>query len=77
MSQKRLAMWLPSPETLSKALDEVGVIYLALAPCTGYALHYPALKLWGIPTIMNLVGPLLIQDLETQLYRRIARDCRA
>ena len=58
-----------SPETLSKALDEVVWPLSLPKPCTQLCvLSVQPAKLLGIPTIMNLVGPLANPlDLETQL----------
>ena len=58
-----------SPETLSKALDEVGLAFI-FAQTMHPAMRFigPARRALGIPTIMNLVGPLANPlDLETQL----------
>ncbi len=58
-----------TPETLSKALDEVGLAFI-FAQTMHPAMRFigPARKALGIPTIMNLVGPLANPlDLETQL----------
>ena len=58
-----------SPETLSKALDEVGLAFI-FAQTMHPAMRFigPARQAMGIPTIMNLVGPLANPlDLETQL----------
>lgn len=58
-----------SPETLSKALDEVGVAFI-FAQTMLPAMRFigPARQVLGIPTIMNIVGPLANPlDLETQL----------
>ena len=58
-----------SPETLSKALDEVGLAFI-FAQTMHPAMRFigPARQALGIPTIMNLVGPLANPlDLETQL----------
>lgn len=57
------------PETLSKALDEAGLAFI-FAQTMHPAMRYigPARQALGIPTIMNLVGPLANPlDLETQL----------
>ena len=58
-----------SPEILSKALDEVGLAFI-FAQTIHPAMRFigPARQALGIPTIMNLVGPLANPlDLETQL----------
>ena len=58
-----------SPETLSKALDKVGLAFI-FAQTMHPAMRFigPARQALGIPTIMNLVGPLANPlDLETQL----------
>lgn len=58
-----------SPETLSKALDEVGLAFI-FAQTMHPAMRFigPARRSLGIPTIMNIVGPLANPlDLETQL----------
>ena len=58
-----------TPETLSKALDEVGLAFI-FAQTMHPAMRFigPARQAMGIPTIMNLVGPLANPlDLETQL----------
>ena len=58
-----------SPDTLSKALDEVGLAFI-FAQTMHPAMRFigPARQAMGIPTIMNLVGPLANPlDLETQL----------
>lgn len=58
-----------SPETLSKALDEVGLAFI-FAQTMHPAMRFigPARRVLGIPTIMNIVGPLANPlDLETQL----------
>lgn len=58
-----------SPETLSKALDEVGLAFI-FAQTMHPAMRFigPARRALGIPTIMNIVGPLANPlDLETQL----------
>ena len=49
-----------SPETLSKALDEVGLAFI-FAQTMHPAMRFigPARQAMGIPTIMNLVGPLV------------------
>lgn len=57
------------PETLSQALDEAGLAFI-FAQTMHPAMRYigPARQALGIPTIMNLVGPLANPlDLETQL----------
>ncbi|BAQ25091.1 anthranilate phosphoribosyltransferase [Streptococcus troglodytae] len=57
------------PEILSKALDEVGLAFI-FAQTMHPAIRYidPARQALGIPTLMNLVGPLANPlDLETQL----------
>ena len=56
-------------ETLSRALSEVGLAFI-FAQTMHPAMRYigPARKALGIPTIMNLVGPLANPlDLESQL----------
>lgn len=58
-----------SPETLSKALDKVGLAFI-FAQTMHPAMRFigPARRALGIPTIMNIVGPLANPlDLETQL----------
>ncbi|MGT2929789.1 anthranilate phosphoribosyltransferase [Streptococcus dentasini] len=58
-----------SPETLAKALDQVGLAFI-FAQSMHPAMRFigPARKVLGIPTVMNLVGPLANPlDLETQL----------
>ncbi|WP_423216541.1 anthranilate phosphoribosyltransferase [Streptococcus equinus] len=58
-----------APATLSKALDEVGLAFI-FAQSMHPAMRFigPARKVLGIPTIMNIVGPLANPvDLETQL----------
>ena len=58
-----------SPETLSKALDEIGLAFI-FAQTMHPAMRFigPARRALGIPTIMNIVGPLANPlDLETQL----------
>ena len=58
-----------SPEILSKALDEVGLAFI-FAQTMHPAMRFigPARQAMGIPTIMNLVGPLANPlVLETQL----------
>lgn len=58
-----------SPEALSKALDEVGLAFI-FAQTMHPAMRFigPARRALGIPTIMNIVGPLANPlDLETQL----------
>ena len=58
-----------TPATLSKALDEVGLAFI-FAQSMHPAMRFigPARKVLGIPTIMNIVGPLANPvDLETQL----------
>lgn len=58
-----------SPETLSKALDEVGLAFI-FAQTMHPAMRFigPDRRALGIPTIMNIVGPLANPlDLETQL----------
>ena len=58
-----------SPETLSRALDEVGLAFI-FAQTMHPAMRFigPARQALGIPTVMNLVGPLANPlDLETQL----------
>ena len=67
-----------SPETLSKALDEVGLAFI-FAQTMHPAMRFigPARQALGIPTIMNLVGPLANPlDLETQLMGSIVWNCR-
>lgn len=58
-----------SPEILSRALDEVGLAFI-FAQTMHPAMRFiaPARRILGIPTIMNIVGPLANPlDLETQL----------
>lgn len=58
-----------SPETLTKALDEVGLAFI-FAQTMHPAMRFigPARQALGIPTVMNLVGPLANPvDLDTQL----------
>lgn len=58
-----------TPATLSRALDEVGLAFI-FAQSMHPAMRFigPARKVLGIPTIMNIVGPLANPvDLETQL----------
>lgn len=58
-----------NPAILSKALDEVGLAFI-FAQSMHPAMRFigPARKVLGIPTIMNIVGPLANPvDLETQL----------
>ncbi|MGT2960421.1 anthranilate phosphoribosyltransferase [Streptococcus caballi] len=58
-----------TPETLSKALKEVGLAFI-FAQTMHPAMRFigPARQALGIPTIMNLVGPLANPiDLDTQL----------
>ena len=58
-----------TPATLSRALDEVGLAFI-FAQSMHPAMRFigPARKILGIPTIMNIVGPLANPvDLETQL----------
>ncbi|WP_107849251.1 anthranilate phosphoribosyltransferase, partial [Mycobacterium tuberculosis] len=58
-----------SPETLSKALDKVGLAFI-FAQTMHPAMRFigPARQALGIPTIMNLTGPLIHpMALETQL----------
>ncbi|WP_420543839.1 anthranilate phosphoribosyltransferase [Streptococcus equinus] len=58
-----------TPVTLSRALDEVGLAFI-FAQSMHPAMRFigPARKVLGIPTIMNIVGPLANPvDLETQL----------
>ena len=58
-----------SPEILSKALREVGISFV-FAQTVHPAMRYiaPARQALGIPTIMNIVGPLANPlNLETQL----------
>lgn len=58
-----------TPATLSRALDEVGLAFI-FAQSMHPAMQFigPARKVLGIPTIMNIVGPLANPvDLETQL----------
>lgn len=58
-----------TPATLSRALDEVGLAFI-FAQSVHPAMRFigPARKVLGIPTIMNIVGPLANPvDLETQL----------
>lgn len=57
------------PEVLAKALDQVGMAFI-FAQTMHPAMRYigPARKALGIPTVMNLVGPLANPvDLETQM----------
>ncbi|WP_423215288.1 anthranilate phosphoribosyltransferase [Streptococcus equinus] len=58
-----------TPATLSRALDEVGLAFIfAQSMHPAMRLIGPARKVLGIPTIMNIVGPLANPvDLETQL----------
>ncbi len=64
-----------SPEVLARALDEVGLAFI-FAQTMHPAMRFigPARRALGIPTIMNLVGPLANPvDLESQmmgLYRQ-------
>lgn len=58
-----------TPATLSRALDEVGLAFI-FAQSMHPAMRFigPARKVLGIPTIMNIVGPLANPvNLETQL----------
>jgi len=58
-----------TPATLSRALDGVGLAFI-FAQSMHPAMRFigPARKVLGIPTIMNIVGPLANPvDLETQL----------
>ncbi|MCR5492045.1 MAG: anthranilate phosphoribosyltransferase [Streptococcus sp.] len=58
-----------TPAILSRALDEVGLAFI-FAQSMHPAMRFigPARKVLGIPTIMNIVGPLANPvDLETQL----------
>ena len=58
-----------TPATLSRALDEVGLAFI-FAQSMHPAMRFigPARKVLGLPTIMNIVGPLANPvDLETQL----------
>lgn len=58
-----------TPATLSRALDEVGLAFI-FAQSMHPAMRFigPARKVLGIPTIMNIVGPLANPvDLKTQL----------
>ena len=58
-----------TPATLSRALDEVGLAFI-FTQSMHPAMRFigPARKVLGIPTIMNIVGPLANPvDLETQL----------
>ena len=68
-----------SPETLSKALDEVVWPLSLPKPCTSYAFYRSSRQALGIPTIMNLVGPLANPlDLETHSWALscgITRNC--
>ena len=67
-----------SPEILSKALDEVGLAFI-FAQTMHPAMRFigPARQALGIPTIMNLVGPLANPlDLETQLMGSIVWSCK-
>lgn len=58
-----------SPDVLAKALDEVGLAFV-FAQTMHPAMRFigPARQALGVPTVMNLVGPLANPvDLETQL----------
>lgn len=71
-----------SPEVLNKALKEVGLAFI-FAQSMHPAMRFigPARQSLGIPTIMNLVGPLANPlDLETQLmglYRQELQETLA
>ena len=63
-------------ETLSRALDEVGLAFI-FAQTMHPAMRYigPARKALGIPTVMNIVGPLANPlDLESQLMGLYRKD---
>lgn len=65
-----------APETLSRALDEVGLAFI-FAQTMYPAMRYigPARKALGIPTVMNIVGPLANPlDLESQLMGLYRKD---
>ncbi|MGV3125910.1 anthranilate phosphoribosyltransferase [Streptococcus orisratti] len=65
-----------APETLSRALDEVGIAFI-FAQTMHPAMRYigPARKTLGIPTVMNIVGPLANPlDLESQLMGLYRKD---
>ena len=65
-----------APETLAQALQEVGLAFI-FAQTMHPAMRFiaPARKTLGIPTIMNLVGPLANPlDLETQLMGLYSED---
>lgn len=65
-----------APETLSRALDEVGLAFI-FAQTMHPAMRYigPARKALGIPTVMNIVGPLANPlDLESQLMGLYRKD---
>ena len=58
-----------APEKLAQVLDETGIAFL-FAQKMHPAMRYisPARQALGIPTVMNLIGPLTHpMDLETQL----------
>ena len=58
-----------APEKLAQVLDETGIVFL-FAQKMHPAMRYisPARQALGIPTVMNLIGPLTHpMDLETQL----------
>ncbi|MGE9833764.1 anthranilate phosphoribosyltransferase [Streptococcus orisratti] len=65
-----------APENLSRALDEVGLAFI-FAQTIHPAMRYigPARKALGIPTVMNIVGPLANPlDLESQLMGLYRKD---
>lgn len=65
-----------APKTLSRALDEVGLAFI-FAQTMHPAMCYigPARKALGIPTVMNIVGPLANPlDLESQLMGLYRKD---
>lgn len=65
-----------APENLSRALDEVGLAFI-FAQTMHPAMRYigPARKTLGIPTVMNIVGPLANPlDLESQLMGLYRKD---
>ncbi|MGT2737275.1 anthranilate phosphoribosyltransferase [Streptococcus orisratti] len=65
-----------APKTLSRALDEVGLAFI-FAQTMHPAMRYigPARKALGIPTVMNIVGPLANPlDLESQLMGLYRKD---
>ena len=71
-----------SPDVLAKALDEVGLAFV-FAQTMHPAMRFigPARQALGVPTVMNLVGPLANPvDLETQLmgiYREDLQEVAA